>query len=125
MRWARSALIVAAAAVSAWGIASCGSGSSAQVLPGGQASRGKGLIEFYGCGSCHVIGGVDTADGEVGPPLDDYRATRYIAGHIPNTPENTARWIENPHQYEPSTIMPDLGVTPSQARDIATYLEGQ
>lgn len=125
MRRARSAAVVAVAVVAVWGVASCGGGSSAEPLPGAQASRGKGLIEHYGCGSCHVIGGIATANGEVGPRLDDYRTTRYIAGHIPNTAENTARWIEDPQHYEPGTIMPDLGVTPSQARDIATYLEGQ
>jgi cytochrome c len=125
VRRARPALVVAVAALAVWAIASCGSGSGSQDLPGAQANRGKQLIAFYGCGSCHVIGGIDTAKGEVGPPLDNYHQTRYIAGHIPNTPENTARWIEDPQRYEPGTIMPDLGVTPAQAADIATYLEGQ
>jgi cytochrome c len=121
--WTVAGLVLATAAV--WGLAACGSGSSSQPLPGGQASRGKGLVEYYGCGACHVIGGIDTATGEVGPRLTDYQDTRYIAGHLANTPENTARWIEDPQRFEPGTIMPDLGVTPAQAADIATYLEGQ
>jgi cytochrome c2 len=121
----RIAALVVLAAATVWGLAACGSGSGSQSLPGGQASRGKGLIEFYGCGACHVIGGIDAATGEVGPRLTDYQDTRYIAGHLANTPENTARWIEDPQRYEPGTIMPDLGVTPAQAADIASYLEGQ
>lgn len=121
----RGAALVAAGALAAWALASCGSGSGSQVLPGAQAGRGRSLIEYYGCGSCHQIGGIDTANGQVGPRLTDYQSSRYIAGNLPNTPANTARWIEHPQRYQPGTIMPDLGVTPSQAADIAAYLAGQ
>jgi len=121
----RGAALLVAGALAGWGLASCGGGSGSEVLPGGQASRGRSLVEYYGCGSCHVIGGVATARGEVGPRLTDYRSSRYIAGNLPNTPQNTARWIAAPQRFEPGTIMPDLGVSPSQAADIAAYLAGQ
>jgi cytochrome c1 len=45
-----------------------------------------------------------------------------IAGELPNTPENVERWIENPKAVEPKTAMPDLGLSPEQASDIAAYL---
>jgi cytochrome c2 len=95
------------------------------VLPGASAQRGHDLIVRYGCGACHEIGGVVGADGQVGPPLTDYRDRRFIAGALPLTAANTARWIQHPQQIEPQTIMPDLGVTPRQAADITAYLYGQ
>ena len=47
---------------------------------------------------------------------------RYIAGELPNSPENAIRWIRDPKRVEPGTVMPDLGVTTAEARDIAAYL---
>lgn len=123
MRIAQRLPLVAAGALAAVALSACGSGG--QVLPGAQASRGQQLIEFYGCGACHQIGGIDAANGTVGPNLRNFKQNRYIAGNLPNTPENVARWVQDPHRYEPKTIMPDMGVTPEQAADIAAYLEGQ
>jgi cytochrome c1 len=45
-----------------------------------------------------------------------------IAGRLPNTPPNLVRWIVHPQEVDPGTLMPDLGVAPQQARDIAAYL---
>ena len=46
----------------------------------------------------------------------------YVAGQVPNTPDFLVRWLEAPQAIEPGTAMPDLGVTPKDARDIAAYL---
>ena len=46
----------------------------------------------------------------------------YIAGQLPNQPENLIRWLVDPQAIEPGTAMPDLDVTPELARDIAAYL---
>lgn len=89
---------------------------------GGQAEDGKGDIQRYGCGSCHMIPGVDGADGTVGPPLIKWSQRTYIAGEVPNTPDFLIRWIEVPQAIEPGTAMPNLGVTEQDARDIAAYL---
>jgi cytochrome c1 len=35
------------------------------------------------------------------------------------------QWIEHPRAINPQTAMPELGVTPAQARDIAAYLYSQ
>jgi cytochrome c1 len=45
-----------------------------------------------------------------------------IAGELPNSPDNLARWIQNPKSVEPGTAMPDLGLTTDQAQDVAAYL---
>ena len=46
----------------------------------------------------------------------------YIAGVLPNTPENVARWISDPKAVDEKTAMPKLGVTGADASDIATYI---
>lgn len=88
----------------------------------GNPRHGKQLIESYGCGACHTIPGIQTARGVVGPPLMFFSRRTMIAGELPNSPENLMHWIENPPAVEPKTAMPNLGVTPDQAHDIAAYL---
>lgn len=92
------------------------------VATDGDPRYGKQLIESYGCGGCHTIPGIRTARGVVGPPLMFFSRRTMIAGELPNSPENLMHWIENPPAIEPKTAMPNLGVTPDQAHDIAAYL---
>ena len=95
---------------------------TAQVSTGGDANRGAATIELYGCGSCHIIPGVSGAFGQVGPPLSGVANRIYIAGVLQNTPQNMIRWIRNPKEVDDKTVMPNLGVTPRDATDIAGYL---
>jgi cytochrome c1 len=88
----------------------------------GDAGRGRDLIQFYGCGSCHTIPGVYTARGTVGPPLMSFAERTMIAGEVPNSPANLVRWITNPKANESGTAMPNLGVTNNDAHDLAAYL---
>jgi cytochrome c1 len=62
------------------------------------------------------------ADGLVGPPLAGIASRAYIAGVLPNAPDNMLRWIRDPKSVDPLTAMPNTGVTPSDARHIAAYL---
>ena len=89
------------------------------------AERGHELIVQNGCGSCHRIGGVERARGDVGPSLETFRGKPQIAGRLPNDPDQVARWLLNPQAIDPTTIMPNLGLTPEQARDITNYLHTQ
>jgi cytochrome c1 len=95
---------------------------SAAAMTGGDPDRGEQLIRFYGCGSCHDIPGIHGADGLVGPPLTHMADRTYVAGVMKNTPDNIVRWIQDPPGVDPMTAMPNLRVTPSDARDIAGYL---
>jgi cytochrome c len=110
------AALVAAAVVSA-----CRQAGSTQP-PVGDVDRGKQAFEAYGCTACHSISSVRTARGDVGPRLDDFAGERMIAGRLPNTPENLVRWIRDPQAISPGSDMPDLGVSPDDARDIAAFL---
>lgn len=88
----------------------------------GNPQNGRQIIQNYGCGGCHIIPGVHNARGLVGPPLLYFSQRTMIAGELPNTPENLVRWVENPRAIEPNTAMPDLGLSPDQAYDVAAYL---
>jgi cytochrome c2 len=96
--------------------------SKAPIVPGGNAERGKMAVSKYGCGSCHAIPGIPSARGLVGPPLEDVGRRSYIAGVLPNEPENIVRWIRNPPAVDDKTAMPFLGVSEQDARDIAEFL---
>ena len=89
---------------------------------GGDPHRGKNTIRYYGCSSCHTIPGIQEANGKVGPPLTEFALRVYIAGLVPNTPENLRRWIMHPHSIEQHTAMPEMAVSDSDSRDIAAYL---
>ena len=115
------AIVAASAVGTAAGVGGCGR-AQATPVPGGDAARGKQAIATIGCGACHVIGGVPGAHGEVGPPLDGIAQRAIVGGALANTPDNMVLWIEDPPAIEPNTAMPNLGVSPQTARDIAAYL---
>ena len=103
----------------------CGNQSkwqTARATTGGDPQLGVAAIKRYGCGSCHMIPGISGAVGLVGPPLSGIGSRIYVAGVLQNTPQNMVRWIENPKAVDEKTVMPNLGVTPKDAADIAGYL---
>lgn len=88
----------------------------------GDPERGRIEIRAFGCGACHEIAGVRGATGRVGPPLLAVGRHAYIAGILPNTPDNLVAWLQNPPAIDPKTAMPNLGLTAEQAQDITAYL---
>ena len=90
----------------------------------GDAEHGRLLLRQFGCGTCHAIPGVADAKGRAAPPLAGMGDRIYIAGNLPNTPANLARFIREPERYVPRTLMPNLGVTEAHAQDMAAYLAG-
>jgi cytochrome c len=89
---------------------------------GGDARLGRTQIRKYGCNTCHEISGVPGARGLIGPRLDGLAQRYYIAGELPNTPDNLMLWIEHPRRVEPHTAMPEMEVTEQDSRNIAAYL---
>jgi cytochrome c len=94
----------------------------AEELAGGDAHRGRDKIAYYGCASCHQIPGVYGAQAVVGPSLEGVAARSFLAGELPNNPDNLIRWIQDPRSVKPKTAMPNTGVNDYDARDIASYL---
>jgi cytochrome c len=87
-----------------------------------QAAQGKATIRQVGCGSCHEIPGVPGAVGLVGPSLEGIASRLFVAGELPNTPENLLRWVREPRHVNPNTAMPDLGLSEADARAVCAYL---
>jgi cytochrome c len=96
--------------------------SSFRVATGGDANRGREHMIAYGCPACHNVPGIRSPGGLVGPELGGLVRRSYVAGKIPNTPENLVRWIREPHSVAPGTAMPNLGLSEEEARDVAAYL---
>lgn len=105
-------------------LAMAGCADSPPPALGGDPENGRLLLRQFGCIGCHRIPGVAGPSGNVGPPLEGVGRRVYLAGVLPNTPENMLRWIRDPHEYEEGTAMPDLGVTEAHARDMVAYLQG-
>jgi cytochrome c2 len=98
-----------------------GNGDAAREVTG-NVENGRLLLQQYGCGSCHAIPGVANARGNAGPTLAGIKSRVYIAGFLPNTRENMARWIVSPRAIDPLTAMPDLQVPAAHASDMVAYL---
>ena len=94
----------------------------ARTLTGGDPGKGMAAIDRYGCGGCHTIPGVAGANATVGPPLTNIASRSILGGHLTNTPANMMLWIEHPQQIDPKNVMPDMGVTDEDARNITAYL---
>jgi cytochrome c len=88
----------------------------------GSSRRGARIVQDIGCPACHTIPGVRFPRGTVGPSLQRFGDRTFIAGLVPNTPENLKQWVMNPQSLEPRTAMPNLGLTDSQAQDVVAYL---
>lgn len=113
-------LTVAAAGLLA--LTACASGAPEQ--PRTAQDRGQQHLVAYGCAACHQVPGLQVPQGRVGPPLGTFGERRVIAGLLPNNEDNAVRWIRDPQEVNPETVMPDLGVTEQDARDIVAYLYG-
>jgi cytochrome c len=111
-----------AAAVLSMYLAGCEPNARLPAGVTGNPDNGKLLLRQYGCGSCHTIPGVPSAKGNVGPPLDAISKRVYLAGVLPNTPQNMARWIRAPQDIDPRTAMPNLQVPEAHAQDMVAYL---
>ena len=114
--------MVLAALVMAASACTHGEADAMALTHGGNAARGRELIRSYGCGSCHTIPRVTGAEASVGPSLQGIATRAYIAGVLPNQPENMIRWIMNPPGVDEKTAMQNLHVTATDARYIGAYL---
>lgn len=94
----------------------------ARALTRGEPRNAPVLLQRYGCVACHTISSLAGADGKVGPALDGLRARVFIGGQLNNTADNLVRFVTAPRTMVPGTAMPDTGIKPDEARDVAAYL---
>jgi len=85
------------------------------------AQKGQELFSQSACVGCHTITGV--SGGALGPDLTHFGSRKSMGANLmANTPENLARWIENPSHMKPGVLMPDLGMRGEQSKALAAYL---
>ena len=85
-------------------------------------THGAELIQSLGCGSCHYVPGVPSANGNVGPPLAGVGTRVYIAGMLRNTRDNMVRWLMHPQSIVPGNVMPEMNINRTDAEAIEAYL---
>jgi len=91
-------------------------------VAGGDPERGRLLAQQYQCAACHFIPNVQGSNGDAGPSLEYMGRLSYIAGGIPNQPDNMIRFLQNPPAVKPGTLMPSLGISEEEARHMAAYM---
>lgn len=96
--------------------------ADAAPLRAGDVDRGKLALRQYACQACHTIPGITSSSPYVGPPLKGLASRSLIAGKLANTPDNLVLWVRDPKAVKPLTAMPDMGVSETDARDMAAYL---
>lgn len=84
-------------------------------------AAGAGIFANSPCTTCHTIAGV--SKGYIGPNLTHIASRATIgAGLLKNTPENLAKWIEDPQAIKPGAHMPPFGLKDKQLSELAAYL---
>lgn len=100
----------------------CSSQHAPSRVEGGDPERGRLLTQQYQCAACHFIPEVQGSNGNAGPSLQHMGRLSYIAGSIPNQPENMVRFLQNPPAVKPGTLMPALGISEDEARHMAAFM---
>ena len=86
------------------------------------ASDGAKIFADSPCTTCHTIQGV--SKGYIGPNLTHFGSrTTLAAGVLKNTPDNVAKWIEDPQAIKPGAYMPPLLLPGPKMNALVAYLE--
>jgi cytochrome c oxidase subunit II len=96
---------------------------AAAVVPtSDEAVSGRKQFETQACINCHAVNGT-VANGRFGPDLTHLMSRETLAaGAATNTPENLARWIDNPDSFKEGSLMPAMHLTKAQVDEITAYL---
>jgi cytochrome c oxidase subunit II len=98
-------------------------GSAQGKAQGPQYATGEQLFMTKGCVGCHSLQAVNAPKGMIGPNLANVGARSYIAaGTLKNTDENLAHWIRNPQGIKKGVLMPNLGVSETEAQALVAFL---
>ena len=85
--------------------------------------RGHELFMESGCAQCHTVRGTAAA-GTTGPDLTHIASRPELgAGVLPNTPEDLAAWISDPHATKDGIAMPASDASEQDVDAIVAYLE--
>jgi cytochrome c oxidase subunit II len=97
--------------------------AQAPAAAGPDTMAGKKLFSSKGCVQCHSLNAVKFSKSLIGPNLANIGSRRYIAaGTLPNTEDNLTHWIQHPWSVKHGVLMPELGLSETDARTLAAYL---
>lgn len=98
--------------------------AAADLLLDPATQKGRELFLSLACAGCHTVQGTSAA-GKVGPELTHIAKDpgHKIAGILgPVNAENLRRWIKDPQNEKPGTVMPTLGLDDATIDDIVKWL---
>jgi cytochrome c oxidase subunit 2 len=100
--------------------------AGAQATPSATESlvaQGAQLFANGACITCHTLRGTP-AQAKIGPDLTHFGSRKGIAANtLPNTPENLAKWLQNPQAVKPGNDMPNLNLSDQDIAALVAYLE--
>ena len=86
------------------------------------ARRGQAVFLRAGCASCHTIRGTTVAVSNA-PDLTHVAGRPTLgAGALPNSAEDLAAWVSDPHASKNGVLMPKPELTDEQLADLLAYL---
>ena len=89
-----------------------------------EAERGRDV--FFGaggCASCHAVEGTG-AEGDKGPDLTHVASRASLgAAAVPNTPDQRARWVSDPHTIKRGVAMPAADLSKEELDAVLAYLD--
>jgi len=84
--------------------------------------HGREVFLRNACVNCHTIAG-SAAAGRFGPDLTHLGTRDTIAsGAVPNTPDNLRKWIDNPAQMKPGSLMPPMHLNDQDLDSVTAYM---
>ena len=87
------------------------------------AATGEQVFMNGPCVGCHTIDGTK-AQGKVGPNLTHFASRGVFAGAtLDNTRANMSKWLADPQQLKPGTLMPNLHLPQNQIDELVAFLE--
>lgn len=95
----------------------------AAVATDARVVEGARVFQDKGCAACHTVSGT-SAEGNTGPDLTHVGSRHMLAaGLLSNTPEHLTRWLQNPLEVKPGSLMPNLGLTEAEIAVLVAYLQ--
>jgi cytochrome c2 len=99
-------------------------------LGGASAEAGRALFVAKGCVTCHAFTGAAGLPKAIVPLKTMEKEVRSAAALAPDLrfvrarsePGDVVAWLLDPQALKPDTLMPRLGLTPVEARDLAAFL---
>jgi cytochrome c oxidase subunit 2 len=93
-----------------------------QPAQGDNTTKGRQIFETTACVNCHTVAGTN-AHGTFGPDLTHLMSRETIgAGAALNNAENLRRWVQNPDDFKPGSLMPAMQLDEPDLEAVTEYL---